>query len=178
MVLDGHDLESLTTLFDSPPIIHVFVQVPILGNTCLEEPTIYWSTNATTIETKLISRQAYKIRMRWSPYISVRRWESHHYEVAKKIQEEYGFDHGTTRNTAVESVGLPVLQLALHKSFDVDQVKPLLRDNRWGGYYERDPHTMDELIGRPWIISSLMRPWPTFSTQMCALESLGLDPSW
>ncbi|KAJ7026657.1 hypothetical protein C8F04DRAFT_1124792 [Mycena alexandri] len=146
LVLEGQDSESLAKLTGLPDNIHVFVQVPILEAGSVEEPTIYWSTNANTIETKLIP-EAFTIRMRWSPYISVMRWESHHYEVAEKIQEEYGFDPKTS--VAAESVGLPVLNLSLDKSFAADQVKPILGDNGWGGYCERDPHTMQVLILGP-----------------------------
>ncbi|KAJ7784736.1 hypothetical protein B0H16DRAFT_308515 [Mycena metata] len=144
MVLDTQDSEFLATLTSLPLNIHVFVQIPILENGSAEEPTIYWSTTANTLETKLIPREAYKIRMRWSPYISVMRWESHHYEVAEKIQEEYGFDPKTS--AAAESMGLPVLDLALNKSFDTASVKPLLGENGWGGYYERDPHSMQVYV--------------------------------
>jgi hypothetical protein len=107
--------EALTILAGLPEEIHVFVQVPTLDRGRLEEPQVYWSTDANITETGLIPAGAFEIRMNWDIEISTMRWESHHYEVAKRAQEEHGFDPTTT--AASESLDLPLLAV-------VDSVDP------------------------------------------------------
>jgi hypothetical protein len=108
MVLAGENTpECLSTTPELPEKIHVFLQIPTIVDGRIEEPQIYWSTNAT-IQEKNIPAAALKVRMAWSPQILIARWEPHHYEVAKKVQEEHGFDPMT--NVAAESLGLPLLE--------------------------------------------------------------------
>jgi hypothetical protein len=80
----------LSTMEELPEKIHVFVQIPIIAGGHIEEPQICWSTDAE-IKEKNTPATALKIRMAWSPQILIARWEPHHYEVAKKVQEEHGF---------------------------------------------------------------------------------------
>jgi hypothetical protein len=96
----------LSTMEELPEKIHVFVQIPIIAGGRIEEPHICWSMDAE-IKEKSIPATALKIRMAWSPQILIARWEPHHYEVAKRVQEEHGFDPVT--NAAAESLGLPLL---------------------------------------------------------------------
>ncbi|KAJ7734063.1 hypothetical protein B0H16DRAFT_1892548 [Mycena metata] len=149
MVLNAEDLERLGISSRLPRKIHVFVEIPVLAKGIVNEPKIYWSTDANRIQTELIPSAAFTIRMVWCPYISVMRWESHHYEVAEKIQEEHGFDLMTS--AAAESMGLPVLDLCVDRSFNTDYGDD---DSSWCRYFERDPHTMQEFLGRS-------QPWPS-----------------
>ncbi|KAJ7167026.1 hypothetical protein C8R46DRAFT_1351220 [Mycena filopes] len=170
MVPEGFDLptspEAQAILDALPEEIHVFVQVPILGDGTIDEPQIYWSTDADTIKTNLIPHAALKIRMRYYTAMSVPRWEPHHYKMAEKIQLDNGFDPTTTM--AAEYLGLPILDVVGNQSNVTPSAKqdtPLSqnplhlaavekrrsedRDN-WCKYCEKDPHTMQELVRYPY----------------------------
>jgi hypothetical protein len=102
-------VESWSPLANLPAMLHVFVQVPIVNRGRIEEPRIYWSTDANLTETGLIPPSMLEMRIQWDVDIPFAWWESHHYEVAKTMQEQHGFDPST--NAAVQSMGLPLLDV-------------------------------------------------------------------
>ncbi|KAJ7618174.1 hypothetical protein DFH06DRAFT_99732 [Mycena polygramma] len=109
MVLCEETDESLALLETLPEQLHVFVELPILDRDSnrIAEPRIYWSTHPTQKETSQIPPKIFRIRLSWSASVNSARWEKHHYDVAKSIQEECGFD--PTTNAAAEALGLPLL---------------------------------------------------------------------
>ncbi|KAJ7618169.1 hypothetical protein DFH06DRAFT_1237264 [Mycena polygramma] len=104
MVLSEDTDDSMETL---PGHLHVFLQVPILDGGRVAEPQIYWSTHPTLHETSRLPPDTFQIRTKWRPRTDFATWEKHHYDVAKGVQEEYGFDPTTT--AAAEVLGLPLL---------------------------------------------------------------------
>ncbi|KAJ7489664.1 hypothetical protein B0H11DRAFT_2229691 [Mycena galericulata] len=109
--------ESLSLMEILPDHLHVYVQVPIIDGRRILEPRIYWSTDATSKDTSLIPLGTFKIRMTWELVVSASTWEQHHYEVAKSVQEECGFDPAT--KTAAKALGIPLL-----KACDATSVEP------------------------------------------------------
>jgi hypothetical protein len=100
---------SLAILSKLPDEIHVFVEIPTLDSICIAQPRIYWSTNANRTETDLIPRGFMEIETDWQPWLEIVSWEQHHYEVAKIVQEQHGFD--PTSTDAAEALGLPILEI-------------------------------------------------------------------
>ncbi|KAJ7150758.1 hypothetical protein C8R46DRAFT_1198283 [Mycena filopes] len=141
MVVVRNDSSILAEL---PDTIHVFIQPPVLSDGEVEEPEIFWSTDADTIETN-VPPAALKIRTNWNLYLSGASWEAHHYEVAEKLQEEAGFDPKTT--AAAESLGLPILKTRLDESLIAADENEPPKYPDWYRYSERDPHTMEEFLG-------------------------------
>ncbi|KAJ7167025.1 hypothetical protein C8R46DRAFT_1351219 [Mycena filopes] len=162
MVPEGFELptspEAQAILDALPEEIHVFIQVPILGEGTIAEPKIHWSTDTDTIRTDLIPHAAMRIRMGWNIYMSVPRWESHHYEVAEKIQVDHGFDPTTT--AAAKYLGLPHLEIVADECQSEERDTPLAQElspvetakkskwdyDNWCIHSEKDPHTMEELV--------------------------------
>ncbi|KAJ7500052.1 hypothetical protein FB451DRAFT_1162450 [Mycena latifolia] len=108
--------ESVAILSDLPDELHVFVQVPVLDGTHVNQPDIYWSTDATTVETHRIPGGALKINVLWSVQVAFDSWLPHHYEVAKSALSEYGFD--PTRKADTEALDLPVLEMPDPETFE------------------------------------------------------------
>ncbi|KAJ7622006.1 hypothetical protein DFH06DRAFT_1448058 [Mycena polygramma] len=113
MILAAEDTattpESIALLDDLPERIHVFVQVPQIKEHCVEEPQIYWSTDADAVDTRTVPRAALKIRASWVIQFHTVHWENHHYEVAEATQRQLGFDPMT--NAAAKSLNLPLLEV-------------------------------------------------------------------
>ncbi|KAJ6513656.1 hypothetical protein C8R47DRAFT_616860 [Mycena vitilis] len=122
-----------------PDSIHVFVQIPKTNGHRVEEPKIYWSTDADVIETAGVPSSAFVIRMGWHVQEEVARWESHHYEIAKSLQERHGFDPGT--HNAAKYHQLPLLEVTA-TTFEQDARVP---DSDWRRCCSRDPHTLEIL---------------------------------
>ncbi|KAJ7618185.1 hypothetical protein DFH06DRAFT_99818 [Mycena polygramma] len=121
-------------LLEALPDLHVFVQVPILDGGRIAEPQIYWSTHPTLKDTSQIPPGTFQIRFMWQVQTVWAWWEKHHYDVAKSIQEEYGFDSKT--NAAAEALELP-----LFEACDLNS-SPLPVEDEWctGKVFELDPH--------------------------------------
>lgn len=101
--------ETETTLLDAlPEELHVFVEVPKLEGGQIAEPQIYWSTEPIAKETALIPHGACKIRFKWEVEVREASWGKHHYDVAKSVQEECGFDPST--NAVAKALDLPLLE--------------------------------------------------------------------
>ncbi|KAJ6485468.1 hypothetical protein C8R47DRAFT_539987 [Mycena vitilis] len=94
------------------PDLHVFVQVPILHCGRVPEPQIYWSTSPAGCDTSPIPFETFQI-CKWAPRPEFATWEKHHYDVAKSIQEECGFDART--DAAAKALGLPLLDACSSK---------------------------------------------------------------
>ncbi|KAJ7615670.1 hypothetical protein DFH06DRAFT_1239759 [Mycena polygramma] len=145
MVLAAEDIgttaESIALLDGLPERIHIFVQVPQINEECVEEPQIYWSTDADVVETQTVPRLALKIRMKWVIPFETVRWENHHYEVAEATQKRLGFDPAT--NAAAKSLNLPLLE-----ALDVQSSERVDQESNWLGCRSRDPHTL-QLIDDP-----------------------------
>ncbi|KAJ7612898.1 hypothetical protein DFH06DRAFT_147506 [Mycena polygramma] len=90
-------------------ILHVFVQVPLLAGGRIDEPRVYWYTQPNATQPGDIPAAALEIRMSWDINFTLLRWETHHYEVADRMQEECGLD--PTTNAAAQSLGLPLLSV-------------------------------------------------------------------
>ncbi|KAJ7121373.1 hypothetical protein C8R44DRAFT_786206 [Mycena epipterygia] len=129
--------ESLALLETLPEELHVFVQVPTLDAGRIAEPKIYWSTDPTNKETSLIPSGAFKIRVKWAVDVKSAWWQQHHYDVAKSIQEECGFDPST--NAAAKALNLPLLQPCHGSSIKSPYVEEDEWFNNW--FTELDPHT-------------------------------------
>ncbi|KAJ7489655.1 hypothetical protein B0H11DRAFT_1059827 [Mycena galericulata] len=100
--------ESLNLMEILPEHLHVYVQVPVLDGRRILEPRVCWSTDARSKETSLIPQGTFKIRMKWELRVEVSRWEKHHYDVAKSIQAECGFDPAT--QATAKALGVPLLE--------------------------------------------------------------------
>jgi hypothetical protein len=101
--------ESWAIVDNLPENIHVFVQVPTIKDARIEEPQIYWSTEAHIIDRGCIPPGSLKIRMRWETSSKWVQWESHHYEVASTVLKEHGFDPST--DSAALSLNLPLFEI-------------------------------------------------------------------
>jgi hypothetical protein len=101
--------ESWAIVDNLPENIHVFVQVPKIKDSRIEEPQIYWSTDAHIIDRGCIPPGSLKIRMRWETCSEWVQWESHHYEVASTVLKEHGFDPST--DSAALSLNLPLFEI-------------------------------------------------------------------
>ncbi|KAJ6485471.1 hypothetical protein C8R47DRAFT_540035 [Mycena vitilis] len=132
MVLLEETAETLALLGQLTDL-HVFVQVPILDSGRIAEPQICWSTHPTLKDTSQIPLGTFKIRLMWQVQTVWAWWERHHYDVAKCIQEEYGFDSKT--NAAAEALALPLFEACDPNS------SPLLVEDEWctGKVFELDP---------------------------------------
>ncbi|KAJ7121449.1 hypothetical protein C8R44DRAFT_786277 [Mycena epipterygia] len=130
--------ESLALLETLPEELHVFVEVPTFDGGLIAEPKIYWSTDPTSKETSLIPPGAFKIRFAWEVHVESAWWQQHHYDVAKSIQEECGFDPST--NAAAKALDLPLLPAC-----DSSIESPSLVEDEWyrRRITELDPHTLD-----------------------------------
>ncbi|KAF7355935.1 hypothetical protein MVEN_00922700 [Mycena venus] len=135
--------DSVAILNDLPEKIHVFVQVPTVHQVHVEEPQIYWSTNAQIIETGHIPRGALKIRMSWVAHIDAARWEPHHYEVATTVQKDHGFDPITT--AAARSLNLPLLEIPDLQEPCNERTYEYSLESGWLGYCEKDPHSLQAI---------------------------------
>jgi hypothetical protein len=91
-----------------PDKIHVFVQVPLVHEKRIEEPKIYWSTDANVTTTASIPPGALTIKMRWKSNMETAMWEPHHYEVAEAALKRHGLD--STTNIA-QALDLPLLEV-------------------------------------------------------------------
>ncbi|KAJ6536848.1 hypothetical protein B0H19DRAFT_1270555 [Mycena capillaripes] len=134
MVLCEENVDSLA-LLETLPDLHVFVQVPVPNRGRISEPRLYWSTNPTQKETSLIPPGMFKVRFKWNPQIEFEGWEKHHYDVARGLLEEYGFDPSTT--AAATALGLPLLEACDPNSTSVPN-----HEDEWcdGNVVEIDPH--------------------------------------
>ncbi|KAK7045118.1 hypothetical protein R3P38DRAFT_2882667 [Favolaschia claudopus] len=101
------DCQELDAALDMLPPLHVFVEVPIIQQGQISEPQIYWSTDPHTKLLTGIPAGLFKVRFLWSTGVDFARWKKHHYDVAKSIQEQNGFDPST--NAAAQALGLPLL---------------------------------------------------------------------
>ncbi|KAJ6485454.1 hypothetical protein C8R47DRAFT_1130220 [Mycena vitilis] len=100
--------ERSDDLQEAVPEVHVFVQVPILGDGRVLEPQIHWSTDPAERETSRIPTEMFQIRLTWQLDTEFGTWERHHYDVAKSLQEQHGFD--PTTNAAAKVLELPLLE--------------------------------------------------------------------
>ncbi|KAJ7635840.1 hypothetical protein DFH06DRAFT_662880 [Mycena polygramma] len=109
MLLSEETVDS-HALLGTLPNLHVFVEVPTLYHSRgrIAEPGIYWSTHPTERDTSQLPTGTFQLRFRWGVSITTLGWEKHHYDVAKSLQEEYGFDPTTT--AAAKALGLPILE--------------------------------------------------------------------
>ncbi|KAJ7691034.1 hypothetical protein B0H17DRAFT_1201377 [Mycena rosella] len=104
----GTTTGSLALLETIPSNIHVFLQVPTLDEGRIQEPRMYWSTDPLCIETSLIPPGMFKIRFGFGTNITLAWWEKHHYDAARSILEECGFDPRTI--AAANSLNLPLFE--------------------------------------------------------------------
>ncbi|KAJ7359406.1 hypothetical protein DFH08DRAFT_410402 [Mycena albidolilacea] len=132
--------ESWAIVNNLPENIHVFVQVPQIKDTRIEEPQIYWSTEAHIIDRGCIPPGSLKIRMSWEISSRWAQWESHHYEVASTVLKEHGFDPST--NSAALSLNLPLFEIPdpHDSSYQSDSESSWRR-----GDHAKDPHTLQEV---------------------------------
>ncbi|KAJ7892909.1 hypothetical protein B0H14DRAFT_2686357 [Mycena olivaceomarginata] len=131
--------ESWAIVNNLPENIHIFVQVPTIKDARIEEPQIYWSTEAHIIDRGCIPPGSLKIRMRWEIFSHSAQWESHHYEVASTVLKEHGFDPST--NSAALSLNLPLLEIPdPHDSSYQGSSVQLVQGN-----FAKDPHTLQEV---------------------------------
>jgi hypothetical protein len=91
-----------------PDKIHVFVQVPLVHEEHVEEPKIYWSTDADVTTTASIPPGTLTIKMAWMSDMRTAVWEPHHYEVAEAALKRHGLD--STTNIA-QALDLPMLEV-------------------------------------------------------------------
>ncbi|KAJ7648670.1 hypothetical protein DFH06DRAFT_1209306 [Mycena polygramma] len=137
--------QSIASMVDLPDKIHVFVEIPKIKGDCVEEPKIYWSTDAQATETARVPRSFFMIRMRWNTITHGARWQPHHYEVAETIQRQHGFDPTTT--AAARSLDLPLFQICDPEVQQEDSEAATGGD--WCRDCSRNPHTLHTLNGIP-----------------------------
>jgi hypothetical protein len=105
--------ESWSIVDNLPEKLYVFVQVPKIKDARIEEPQIYWSVETHIIDTGCIPPGSLKIRMSWHTSYQAVQWEPHHYEVARTVLKENGFDPAT--DAAALSLNLPLLEIPDHQ---------------------------------------------------------------
>ncbi|KAJ7892912.1 hypothetical protein B0H14DRAFT_961057 [Mycena olivaceomarginata] len=132
--------ESSAIVDNLPENIHIFVQVPTIKDARIEEPQIYWSTEAHIIDRGCIPPGSLKIRMRWETSSNWAQWESHHYEVASTVLKEHGFDPST--DLAALSLNLPLLEIPDPHDSSYQNGS----ESSWRrGNCAKDPHTLQEV---------------------------------
>ncbi|KAJ7028890.1 hypothetical protein C8F04DRAFT_1398643 [Mycena alexandri] len=139
--------ESIAVFEDLPKQIHIFVEIPAVPAGHVQEPQIYWSTDPDIMTTSAIPLGGFEIRMVWDIDTTAVRWESHHYEVAKLIQEQNGFNPAT--NDAARSLGLPLLDIEpltptdrSSNSIDSSALSDKGMDIPFHFISAKDPHTL------------------------------------
>ncbi|KAK7008459.1 hypothetical protein R3P38DRAFT_3023061 [Favolaschia claudopus] len=102
MILVDETEDSLA-LLENLPELHVFVERPTFSH---KKPRVYWSTDALDVITSELPPRIFANRINWSTGTECAMWEKHHYDVARIIQEEHGFDSSTS--SAAHALGLPL----------------------------------------------------------------------
>ncbi|KAJ7763566.1 hypothetical protein DFH07DRAFT_812447 [Mycena maculata] len=111
--LDWHlvpDVENNDT-DELPGRLYVFVEnIPVDARGCVSRPTTFWSTQPDTCR----SADDIPVHFQWERFSargSGRSWEAHHYEAARALQEENGFEPVTC--PAAQSLTLPRYNLSV-----------------------------------------------------------------
>ncbi|KAK7008516.1 hypothetical protein R3P38DRAFT_3023537 [Favolaschia claudopus] len=105
MILVDETEDSLA-LLENLPELHVFVERPTFSHKKLSTPRVYWSTDALEVITSELPPTIFANHIKWDIDAKCAMWEKHHYDVARIIQEEHGFDSSTS--SAARALDLPL----------------------------------------------------------------------